>query len=564
MIDSVISNRSLVVSVDILEMKLVQISEEIGKYIEDKRVFEKKEILGLLSERFQLTHPSKSLVLHFLRKFKFLRKIVRKEKTFYNIGDRKDANTEEHEVDLKLMEIGLGKMISKKDALVEEVKQLFKKAKSTEDKLSSKKLKMECVTKGKIVSKLKKQIALMESKVNQMASIKDDVEMMKVMKDTQLDPTQLETVTAELNNNLNIQREIREQQEQLSTILQSATEPADDMLDQMFNALDEQGVPDENFDRVYEESGMKIKKSSIEREGVVNEFQSDRNLEQDLLESKETIKSREKKIYGIDDVVRYQRQKTGHFIEEEALEVVDDQNRTLIFNNRQNGLRKEATSGKSYSEFKKQKSQEEEVPEEKIIEEETQVTNGNLNFFNKLKDKVFGSGKKSPAETDLKKVKKSVEKEDLEEDQKEEIKEEITNNNEMIQEPETDKVKKKNSAIEKSEQIIDKEDYQTEQNNEQGQIKDQVEIVEHKETNEQERKIIEVKDEIPKNEDPEEENSEEDGLEGLEELDESEDDPNDPNYFLEKDPEVPDQIEELKNEEAELKSSEAGIIYFLS
>ena len=73
-----------------------------------------------------------------------------------------------------------------------------------------------------------------------------------------------------------------------------------------------------------------------------------------------------------------------------------------------------------------------------------------------------------------------------------------------------------------------------------------------------------MKDEIPKNEEPEEENSEEDGLEGLEELDESEDDPNDPNYFLEKDPEVPDQIEELKNEEAELKSSEAGIIYFLS
>jgi hypothetical protein len=352
------------VNIDLLEIKLFDIPPKLEAEVQNDRVLLKEELIGLLKDKFNMKNPDLVMILHFLVKFKFIRKSVKKNNIFYIVGETRDEKVENYEIEMKIMKMGMKRMIQKKEILADEVKNIIKHVKTIPNENLKKKLKLKCVAKAKIVNKLKKQILVIQTRINQSSNMQDDVNMMRLMKETALDPSQMDEVRDVLEDQMNMQKEMNDQQAQLQDILDMGQNQnnEDDVLNQMFNALDTMGEANEEFENIYNQSKIIASKKTEEIDTKV--LDPKKNIKEEVKEDNtpEPLPKQksENKIYGIDDVVQYHEQKHGK-IEPEQKEIVYNQNRTLVFNSKKNGLRNEKPTGKSFGDYKKQKSMKEQV-----------------------------------------------------------------------------------------------------------------------------------------------------------------------------------------------------------
>lgn len=312
----------------------------------------------LLEEKFGIQGSDRRLILYFLEKFKFIRKIKRGKNIFYIIGEKKNEKQENIEINVKVMEMGIMQMLQKKESLSDEIKETMKKIKDPVYKMKIKTLKMDCVAKARVVKSLKKKIILMQNRVDQSKSIMDDVGMADLMQDTNIDPSIYEDVQDVLQTGVDIQNEIKHYTNEISGILNNATQ-VDDDLEKMFNTLDEEGETDNQLDELIENSKIKLKNTNKGDSGVkIADFETDGKLQKDLLESDNKEKQDTNKILDINDVKKYHEEKYGQEVEENK---VMSKNRLLVFNSKENGLRKMEKTGASFREYQKEKDLKEKV-----------------------------------------------------------------------------------------------------------------------------------------------------------------------------------------------------------
>ena len=350
-------DRSLVVNIDLLEAKLNEIPRKLEALVQSDRVLRKEELARLLESELNVREPDKSLLLHFLEKMRFIRRKRKRDLEVYIVGARRPDKIENYEIDMKATKMGKLRMEQKKHLLAEEVARLLKKAKTVKDEKAQKRLKMECVSKAKIVGKLKKQILILEQRIAQSSNLQDDVIMANLMRETELDTGELEEVTEVLAEQMNLQREIADQQSQLDHILNAGGRNDQDCLDEMFNALDAGGEVSEEFEKVYQESEVRLR-DSLKLPGEPPQKVMDPPEKQGLARGTVGAPADEpesKKIFGVEDVLKYHEQRHGK-LQKETTEVVYENNRKLIFKSSRIGQEKERQAGQSFGEYKKQKS----------------------------------------------------------------------------------------------------------------------------------------------------------------------------------------------------------------
>lgn len=376
------------VHLDLLEAKLAELPQKLEAFVQNQRVLKKNELYELLEERFSVKGSDKKLIMFFLQKFEFVRRVKREKHVFYIIGEKKNEKAEAVEMNVRIMEMGLQKLEQKKFSLGTQIKDLMRKVKSSTDKQAIRRMKMECVAKAKAVNSMKAKIILLQKRIDQSKSVMDDVKMMEIIEETQLDTGMLEEAKEIIQDGIDIQREIDLQTSEINQIVTQGNEGQEDLED-IFNALGSEGETNANFDKILQQSKVKVR--SKVREEVIKSgekrktelevagFATTPNLEKELLESKES--AAEKKIFGIEDIKRYQEANFGKQEEAGRNKVVSNE-RVLVFNGKQNGLRKVEQAGASFGEYQKKKQSREKAVEERL---ELQAENEVMDFEDTFK-----------------------------------------------------------------------------------------------------------------------------------------------------------------------------------
>ena len=366
--ESIINDASLVVDVDLLESKLAEIPEKLENFIKNQRVFREQEFKDLLREKFRIKNPDRKMIIYFLRKFNFVRKIVQNKKVFYIVGEKRNKKIENFEINQKVLAMGLAKMVQKQQSLKEEVKNLYKKTKTVREKNTIKALKMECVAKARVLKALQGKIMMIQNQIDLSNTAQDDVNMKNLIQETKIDTTVMEDAIETIREGVNIQQEIRDRQDELNNIIDTNND-VDVDLEKMFNALDEDGEATENLDDIYDKSVLKVKNT---KDIVIEEDQkiaSNTKLKMELYSEPSTVKKKEEiKIFNIEDVKDFHKEKYGEVIDNDDImynpnekEVIYNENKVLVFNNKKNGLKEVSKEGASYADFKKQITNREKV-----------------------------------------------------------------------------------------------------------------------------------------------------------------------------------------------------------
>ena len=354
-----INDFSLVIDIDLLESRLSEIPLQLENLIQNQRVFQEQEFKDFLSEKFEISNPDRKMIMHFLRKFNFVRRVKRHKRIFYIVGEKRDQKVENFEVDQKLLALGLAKMIQKEQTLKEEFKNLYKKAKTIKEKNRIKSIKIECIAKAKILNRLKGKITMIRNQIDLAQTAQDDVNMKNLIQETQIDPTILEDAVDTIQQGVTIQQEIRDQQQILGQVINQSNEDQEDIL-AMFNDLDGEGNITEDFEKNYKDSVMKLEVSARKKVEQSPEFVNKSELKQDLYSEPSTVK-KDKGILGIEDVKQFHQEKYGKLEENGEKQVLTSKNKLLIFNNKKNGLKEIPREGVTFAEFKKQSTIREKV-----------------------------------------------------------------------------------------------------------------------------------------------------------------------------------------------------------
>jgi hypothetical protein len=369
-----------------LESKLAELPPKLEAFLQNQRVLRRVELKDLLEEKFGIQGSDRRLILFFLEKFQFIRKIKRGKNVFYIIGEKKAEKEENIEINIKVMEMGIIQMIQKKETLTEEIKQNMDKIKDPSFQQKAKNLKMDCLAKARVVKSLKNKIILMQNRVTQSKNIKDDVGMADIMQKTNIDPTVYEEVQEVLQTGIDIQNEIRHHTNEISGILNNATQMDED-LEKMFNTLDNEGETDDKLEEMIQKSKIKLKDTNLDVSGVkIEDFESEQKLKNDLLMSN-VEKTDTNRVFDINDVKKYHEDKFGEAIEQNENKVLAN-DRLLVFNNKENGLRKMDKTGASFRDYQKEKNLEEKVTRRKGIIKDGKRSDG-VRYFQRNQQAEF-------------------------------------------------------------------------------------------------------------------------------------------------------------------------------
>lgn len=356
--DKLVADTSIIVHLDMLEAKLAEVPPKLEAFVQSQRVLKKKELSELLEEKFGVKGTDRKVMMHFLLKFQFVRRVKRDKNVFYIIGEKKSEKAEDVEINVRIMEMGLRRMETKQVALSQEVRSIKARVKGVREEREKKQLMMECVAKAKVVHSIKKKMLLLQNRIEQYKGVAEDIGMGRLIQGTPLDVDMLHEAREIIQDGVQIQQEIGQVTSSINMII-GQTQAKDEDLEQIYAAMGSDGEPNADFEDLLEKSGIKVtgpvreQRATREplKEPQLAQFATDTNLERDLLESKDKMEEGPK-ILGIEDVKRYQQEKFGeHTGREEVAE-----GKVLVFNGGQNGLRREGPGGASFGEYKRQKA----------------------------------------------------------------------------------------------------------------------------------------------------------------------------------------------------------------
>lgn len=307
----------------------------------------------LLQQKFNLYGHDFEAVLHFLLKFKFVRKVTRGKEILYMVGSKSKENMERFQVDEKYLEMQLERMKQQEALFKEQIKKLkpqfeaVKKASTALDKTRKQRIFMKIKKKIKDIKSLQQKMLFLTNRLEQFRNAQTDVEMKQILEETNKTLEGREDVVGVLQNAVDLNHEMNEGQEQITGLLGDLTEDNDDIL-KAFNELDVEDVDFNQIDTtgiVSEQTQANMNQKNEENRIIEeNQLPDSKELRNKLLNSPEKIKQNgpdPSKIYNIKDVKNFAKKKYAGFGEvepgmninqiEPQVEVVGSESNPLSF-----------------------------------------------------------------------------------------------------------------------------------------------------------------------------------------------------------------------------------------
>ena len=228
----------------------------------DDPVLSEDELESVLKNNCKTEKRDLYIVIELLLKFKLIRKVMlNKNQTYYLVGRKKDSKFEEFSIEKKKLGLMYEILKQKEDSLTREIYQLREDIKQAKI-VKSPQLKLMMLTftaKVKALKAMKGRLTIMNNRINQFNTAQDDIEMGKVLKDTNnvLEDGMQDSLDV-IRDAINMGKEVDDMQNSLNDML--AENKTDKDIEDMFNKLDDDlKVPEDvknNVENNLKDSGI--------------------------------------------------------------------------------------------------------------------------------------------------------------------------------------------------------------------------------------------------------------------------------------------------------------------
>ena len=341
----------MIVDIETLRIMLTEVPANLENKTQGETVFREVEFKNLLSQKLNIFSRDQTLVIYFLKKFKFIKQVKRGRQVFYMIKSLNDPKQEEYELSKKLLEVNLTQMKFKEGLMIRDINRIKQSAKEVRavNKAKFQNLLVELKSKLKTLQGLKGKILLLGNQINQLKTIRSDVEMAKVLAQSNKMLEGSDDVMHVIQNTVAMGNHVTEMQGEINNIVVSNTGDMDnDEINMMFNDLDagisqigvkiiEEEVDVKHGNSIKEEPNMVVKKPVTAETDklVLNPIETSN----DKLKMSMDNVGNNQRMFGIDDVKEYMKAKEGT----EKQVIVEEREELVLENQWNRGNRNETT-----------------------------------------------------------------------------------------------------------------------------------------------------------------------------------------------------------------------------